>query len=164
VLEGTPCIGDAWNIQGLLIYGIFPYQRPLSLATAGIDTAYALDIVRIVPLFGFGIDGVLSVRDRSTRGHQVLHALLGVDYLSNPRWLVGADLRGHWIATHAASPLDAVIGMAAVQVGLRFDLHELASREPVIRALPDVYGLDRRDGAAREKKHDPSGRLNRRGW
>jgi len=115
-------LGDAWSIQGLLSYNIFLNERPLHLGIAGLETVYALDIVRFVPLIGFGIDGLLTVRDRGTRGDFALHVLLGVDYLIDQRWLIGADVRGYWVATNAASPLDPFILTAGVRVGVRFDL------------------------------------------
>ena len=68
-------------------------------------------------------DGLLTVRDGRTRGDFALHGLLGVDYLINQRWLVGADVRGYWVATNAASPLDPFILTAGARVGVRFDLH-----------------------------------------
>ena len=114
--------GDAWSIQGLLSYNVFPNERALHLGMLGLETVYALDIVRFVPLLGVGIDGLLTVRDRRTRGDFALHALVGVDFLINPRWLVGADVRGYWVATNAASPLDPFIITAGARVGLRFDL------------------------------------------
>ena len=114
--------GDAWSIQGLLSYNIFPNARALHLGMVGIETVYALDIVRFVPLLGAGVDGLLTVRDRRTRGDFALHFLVGVDYLINPRWLVGADVRGYWVATNAHSPLDPFIIAAAARVGVRFDL------------------------------------------
>jgi hypothetical protein len=115
--------GDAWSLQGLLSYNVLPNERPLHLGVAGIETVYALDIVRFVPLIGFGADGLLSVRERSSRGDFALHVLLGFDYLINPRWLIGADVRGFWVATNARSPLDPFILTAAARVGVRFDLH-----------------------------------------
>ena len=114
--------GDAWSIQGLLSYNIFPDERPLHLGMAGLETVYALDIVRFVPLIGAGIDGLLTVRDGRTRGDFALHALLGVDYLINQRWLIGADVRGYWVATNATSPLDPFIVTAGARAGVRFDL------------------------------------------
>jgi hypothetical protein len=58
------------------------------------------------------------VRNRTVRGDFALHALLGADYVIDPGWLVGADPRGYWIVTHAASPLDAFICMVAVRLCL----------------------------------------------
>lgn len=114
-------ITDAWGIQGILSYNIFPDQQPLHMGIAGLETVYALDIVRFVPLFGAGLDGVLSVRERTTRGDFALHLLVGVDYLINRRWLVGADVRFYWVATNANSFLDPFILVAAARVGIRFD-------------------------------------------
>jgi len=116
-------LGDAWSIQGLLSYNVFPNERPLHLGMAGLETVYALDIVRFVPLIGFGVDGLLTVRDRGTRGDFALHVLLGVDYLIDQRWFIGADVRGYWVATNAASPLDPFILTVGARVGVRFDLH-----------------------------------------
>jgi hypothetical protein len=116
-------LGDAWSIQGLLSYNILPNDRPLHLAMAGLETVYALDIVRFVPLIGFGIDGLLTVRERRSRGDFALHVLLGVDYLISERWLIGADVRGYWVATNAHSALDPFILTAGVRAGVRFDLH-----------------------------------------
>jgi len=106
-------LGDAWSIQGLLSYDVFPDERPLHLGMAGLEAVYALDIVRFVPLIGFGIDGLLSVRDRRTRADFALHGLIGVDYLINERWMIGAGVRGYWVATHAASPLRPSLAAAA---------------------------------------------------
>ncbi len=114
--------GDAWSIQGLLSYNIFPNEQPVHLGMAGLETVYALDIVRFVPLIGAGIDGLLTVRDGRTRGDFALHALLGADYLINQRWLIGVDVRGYWVATNAASPLDPFIVTAGARAGVRFDL------------------------------------------
>jgi hypothetical protein len=115
-------LGDAWSIQGLVGYDCFPDDRRLQIAKAGLETVYALDIVRFVPLVGAGVDGMLSARDGTTRGDFALHVLLGVDFLLNPRWLIGADARGYWVATHAASILDPFVLAAGVRAGVRFDL------------------------------------------
>ena len=115
-------LGDAWNIQGLVSYNLYFGEPNLHMGMAGLETVYALDIVRFVPLIGFGLDGILSVRDRHARGDFALHALLGFDFLINRRWLVGADVRGFWVATNAQSPLDAFLITAALRAGVRFDL------------------------------------------
>ena len=92
------------------------------MGIAGLETVYALDIVRFVPLIGFGLDGLLSARSRNARGDFALHVLLGVDFLVNRRWIVGADVRGFWVATNAKSPLGPFLVTAALRVGVRFDL------------------------------------------
>ena len=115
-------LGDAWSIQGLLSYNLFPDDRAFHMSMAGLETVYALDIVRFVPLVGFGLDGLLSVRDRRTRGDFALHALLGFDFLIDRRWILGADVRGFWVATNAKSPLGPFVLTAALRVGVRFEL------------------------------------------
>ena len=71
---------------------------------------------------GAGLDGLLTVRDREARGDFALHALLGVDFLINPRWIIGADARAFWVTTHAQSPLHSFILTVAARVAVRFDL------------------------------------------
>lgn len=116
-------LGDAWSIQGLVSYSVYPDARPLHMGMAGLETVYALDIVRFVPLIGFGLDGILTARSRDARGDFSLHVLVGVDFLVNRRWIVGADFRGFWVATNAASPLGPFLVTVALRVGVRFGLH-----------------------------------------
>ncbi len=115
-------LGDAWSIQGLIGYDVLIDDPPMHVGMAGLETVYALDIVRFVPLIGAGLDGLLTVRDRGAHGDFALHALLGVDFLINPRWIIGADARVFWIATYKKSPLDQFMVTAALRVGVRFDV------------------------------------------
>jgi hypothetical protein len=114
-------ITDAWGIQGVVSYNVFPDERRLEMGVAGLEAIYLLDIVRFVPLFGFGLDGMVSGRAHRTRGDFALHALLGFDYLISDRWLVGLAARGYWVATNANSFLDPFIVTVAARVGVRFD-------------------------------------------
>ena len=117
-------LGDAWSIQGLLGYDGFVGTDNLSIhvGMAGVETVYALDIVRFVPLIGAGLDGLLTVQNLHANGDFALHALLGFDFLINPRWIIGADARVFWIATYKKSPLDQFMVTAALRVGVRFDV------------------------------------------
>ena len=118
-------LGDAWSIQGFVAYDAFVGADNLSihLGMAGLETVYALDIVRFVPLIGFGLDGLVTVQNLYAYGDFALHALLGFDFLINPRWIIGADARVFWIATYKNSPLDQFMVTAALRVGVRFDVH-----------------------------------------
>jgi hypothetical protein len=116
-------LGDAWSIQGFLAYDVFLGDRAIHVGMAGLETVYALDIVRFVPLIGFGLDGLLSVRERQAFGDFALHALLGFDFLINPRWIIGADARVLWIPTYQKSALDQFMITAALRAGVRFDVH-----------------------------------------
>lgn len=115
-------LGDAWSIQGLLSHSVFPDERALQLSMAGLETVYALDIVRFVPLLGAGVDGILTVRERQPRGDFALHAILGVDFLINSRWIIGADARGFWVTTHAQSPLGPFIVTVALRASVVLEL------------------------------------------
>jgi hypothetical protein len=95
-LSASGGIGDAWSIQGLLSHSLFFDESPLQLSMAGLETVYALDIVRFVPLLGAGIDGILSVQSR--------------------------EARGFWVATSAKSRLAPFMGTVALRASVRFDL------------------------------------------
>ena len=114
--------GDAWNLQGLLSHSVYFDAEPLHMSMAGLETVYALDLVRWVPLLGAGLDGLLTVRNRRTRGDFALHGLLGFDFLINPRWIFGADARFFWVATNAKSPLNPFLFTVALRAGVRFDV------------------------------------------
>lgn len=115
--------GDAWSLQGVLSHSVYFDDDPLHMSTAGLETVYALDIVRFVPLLGVGLDGLLTVRSRHARGDFALHGLVGFDFLISPRWIFGADARFFWVATNAKSPLGPFLFTAALRMGVRFDLH-----------------------------------------
>ncbi len=112
-------IGDAWVVQGVATYAVFPDADPFQMGIAGLETLYLLDLVRFVPFVGAGLDGVVSGRSRGAVGDFALHALVGVDFLINPRWLVGADVRAYWITTSARSPLDPFFITATARVGVQ---------------------------------------------
>ena len=114
--------GDAWSLQGVLAYNAFLGSPTLHLSLAGLETVYALDIVRFVPLLGAGLGGLLTVRQRHARGDFALHVLLGVDYLINARWVLGVDARGFWVTTHTRSPLGPFVVTVALRGSVRFGL------------------------------------------
>ncbi len=115
-------IGDAWSVQGLVSYGALLGTPSVQVGTVGVEATYALDIVRFVPLLGFGLDGLLSVQERRAIGDFALHVLLGFDFLINRRLIFGGDFRGYWVATNARSRLDPFVLRAGVRLGVRFDL------------------------------------------
>ena len=115
-------INDAWGIQGNLGFSRHPDSSPLNIGLIGLETTYLLDIVRFVPFFGAGIDGLMTVRDRQVQGDFGLHALIGVDFLINPKWLVGVASRLYWIPADLSSDLEPFMFIVAVHAGYRFDL------------------------------------------
>jgi len=114
-------ITDAWGVRGLASFDLLFGDRRLRIGMMGAEAIYLLDIVRFVPVFGFGVDGVISGFNGENRGDFALHALLGFDYLLNERWSIGASGRGFWITTNGRSFLDALFFTVALRVGIRFD-------------------------------------------
>ncbi|MEM7434022.1 MAG: outer membrane beta-barrel protein [Myxococcota bacterium] len=115
-------INDAWGVRGLANFNLLFDDRRLRTGIIGAEAIYLLDIVRFVPIFGFGLDAMVSGFDGRTRGDFAMHALLGVDFLIDPRWLVGADARIFWVTTNGRSFLDALFFTAGVRVGVTFDV------------------------------------------
>ena len=116
-------ITDAWGVRGLGNVNLLFGDRRLRMGIVGVEAIYLLDIVRFVPVFGFGIDGMVSGFSGRARGEFAMHALLGIDCLINPRWLIGVDGRGYWVTTNRASFLDPLFFTVAARVGFRFDAH-----------------------------------------
>jgi hypothetical protein len=115
-------INDAWGLQGNLSYSFHPDEEPLQIGILGIETTYLLDIVRFVPVAGAGIDGLMTIRQGGVQGDFAVHALLGVDFLINPRWLIGLDTRFYWIPAELSSDLSPFMLTAAFRASYRFDL------------------------------------------
>ncbi|MGB5811680.1 MAG: hypothetical protein WBG86_14180 [Polyangiales bacterium] len=116
-------INDAWAVRGLGSFNLLFGDRRLRTGIVGAEALYLLDIVRFVPIFGFGVDALISGFDDRTRGDFAMHALLGVDFLISRRWLIGVDGRGFWVTTNGRSFLDALFFTVAARVGVRFGLH-----------------------------------------
>ena len=116
-------INDAWGVRGLANFNLlFSEDRRLRTGIVGAEAIYLLDIVRWVPVFGFGVDAMISGFAEESRGDFALHALLGFDYVIGPRWLIGADGRGYWVTTNGASFMDAFFLTVAARIGIRFDV------------------------------------------
>ena len=111
-----------WTLRGALSYSYHFDDQPLHVGIATAEVLYALEIVRCVPFAGLGVDGLLTVRDGNVGGDFGLSAVLGVDFLATPRWLVGLDVRGIWIPTKVSSDLDPFYLSATLRAGLIFDL------------------------------------------
>ena len=120
-LTGAFGITDAWAVRGLGNVNILFGDRRLRTGIFGVEAIYLLDVVRFVPVFGFGVDGMVSGFSGRTRAELAMHALLGIDFLINPRWLIGVDGRGYWVTTNRASFLDPLFFTVAARLGFRFD-------------------------------------------
>ena len=86
---------------------------------------------------------MVSAYDGRTRGDFAIHALLGVDYLINAGWLVGADGRAYWVTTNRGSFLDPLFFTFAALVGFLFGGIGLGIyfRTFVDVALPFLFGF-----------------------
>ncbi|MFK7998064.1 MAG: hypothetical protein AB8H86_00655, partial [Polyangiales bacterium] len=54
---------SAWTFRGRLSYDFHPADVSLHVMTAGAEVFYTLDILKFVPFFGLGVDGIGTVQD-----------------------------------------------------------------------------------------------------
>ncbi len=95
-LQAEYGINDDWTIRFGASYSAFfkpgAGPEPLSLAWTGLDAAWTLDILQVVP-FLFAGAAVVAVGgpDTSWRARLGLRVGLGVDYLLSRSWSLGAE-------------------------------------------------------------------------
>jgi len=97
-------LGDTLSLQGRVAYAIHPAAAPGHALGAGLELIYLLDILQVVPFFGIGLDALLSARSGEIAAAPALHLLFGLDYLLDRRWIVGLDIRPHFVPLAFADP------------------------------------------------------------
>jgi len=86
-------LGDTFQLQTRLTYAPHPAAPPLHLGTASIELVYLLDVLRVVPFLGIGVDLLYLRWGPADAFEPAAHLLLGLDYLIDRRWIVGLDFR-----------------------------------------------------------------------
>ena len=91
-LEGSYGIADAWTFRARLSYGAHALNT--GLGDAAVELVYVIDVFRIVPWFGGGIDALAIVVDSlKWRAAIGAHVVAGADYLLNRTMFVGGSFR-----------------------------------------------------------------------
>lgn len=96
-LLGSTGLSDVWTLRARLAYGYHPGERPLQLALAGLEALYLFDVLELVPYFGVGIDVIGTAFEGSLGGDVGAHVVVGVDYFLSWSWIVGLDVRPHFL-------------------------------------------------------------------
>ena len=123
-LIGSLGLSSTWSARARASYGLHAGERgerAQHVGTLGLEVVYLIDVLQLVPFFGWGVDtSMLRPRGGPSRFRAGVHAVLGVDYLASRRLTFGLDIRGTlWV-----SSLDVEPGQVAAQLtgGLLFDL------------------------------------------
>ena len=115
-------LGTAWTLRGRISYALHPSASSLQVLTAGAEVHYALDILKFVPFFGVGIDGIGTVRDGTFGADVAVHALLGLDWLLSRKIVVGIDIRPYVLPFSLADRgIDPVYLSATLRLSVVFD-------------------------------------------
>ena len=114
-------LNDAWSIHNRIGYVFHPGAAQTHVIQLGIETIYLVDILEFIPFFGVGID-FFSTFSSDNRGIDVgVHALIGLDWLISRNWLVGLEIRPHFIPFQISSGLDSIYLTMTARVGLIFE-------------------------------------------
>lgn len=96
-LGGSWGLNDAWTLRGRLAWAGHP--RDLQVGLVSVEVFYMLDILALVPFAGLGIDGIGALGDDGTgtsfRPTFAVHAVVGLDWLIDRRFILGVDIRPH---------------------------------------------------------------------
>jgi hypothetical protein len=116
-------LGDQFTVRAHADYGYHPGEDEMHLVLFGAEVLYLLDIVQVVPYFGLGIDGIATVYQDAAGLELGFHLTVGVEYLLSRHWLVGLDVRPHFLPiTLAEGRVDPVYIAATLRVSWLFDL------------------------------------------
>lgn len=96
-IGGSWGLNDAWTLRGRV--GWAGHPRDLQVGLLSVEVFYMLDILELVPFAGVGASavGALDRDDTGTyfRGSFAVHAVVGLDWLINRKFVLGVDVRPH---------------------------------------------------------------------
>lgn len=123
-LGGSWGLTDAWTIRGRLAWAGHP--RDFQMGTLGVEVFYMLDILELVPFAGLGADGILTIANDGTGtsigGTFAVHAVVGLDWLVNRRFIVGLDVRPHLLPLGLSDDtLPSFVLSATLRLSVVFD-------------------------------------------
>ncbi|MEM9189665.1 MAG: hypothetical protein AAGF12_10850, partial [Myxococcota bacterium] len=121
---GSIGLGDAWALRANINYAINPASDPLHVVLGGLEAVYVLDIARIIPFFGLGVDVIGTVFQSEFGMEFGAHAILGVDYLVDREFLLGLDIRPYILFASALEDgrLDPAYLAVQLRAEWRYDL------------------------------------------
>jgi hypothetical protein len=116
-------LSDVWSLRGHLAYALHPADRTLHVGLLGVDVVYLVDIVRLVPYFGAGVDVLGTVFNGGAGTDLGLHVSLGAEYFLDRDWIVGLEIRPHYLPLgFPEGRLDPVYLTVCVTTSVAIDL------------------------------------------
>jgi hypothetical protein len=116
-------LSDVWEVRGHVGYAALvegPVEHRLEL---GAEAIYLIDVLTVVPYFGAGIGGLMSVDARGARPDLLLDAVVGLDWLVTRQWVLGLDARiGLNVTGLARGPADPTWLTAGLRVQYLFEI------------------------------------------
>jgi len=122
-LSSTWGINDAFTLGGRVAYGWHPDSPDAHVVVGGIEVVYLLDILEVVPFFGLGTDAFAVMRGGSRSPDWALHAVVGLDWLIDRRWILGFDFRAYFLPLDLESSLDPVYLAFGLRVSMAFEIY-----------------------------------------
>lgn len=84
-----------WSLRGRAAWGFHPADEAMHVLLGGGELLYLIDVLEVVPYFGFGLDAFGRVRRRTPKLDAAAHAVAGIDYLLSRDLTLELDLRAH---------------------------------------------------------------------
>jgi hypothetical protein len=122
-LELSIGLGDQFAVRAHADYGFHPGETDdMHVGLFGVEGLYLVDIVRVVPYFGIGIDGIATFYQDEGGLELGFHVIVGLEYLLSRDWLIGLDVRPHFLPiTLAEGRTDPVYISTNLRVSWLFD-------------------------------------------
>lgn len=121
---GSWGLNDAWTLRGRLAWAGHPSD--LQVGSLGVEVYYMLDILKLVPFAGLGVDGIATLADDGTGtsfgASFAVHALVGLDWLISRKFILGLDVRPHLLPLGLGDDaLPSFYLSASLRVSIVFD-------------------------------------------
>ena len=121
-LGGSLGLSDVFSVRAQLTWALHPGEPQFtSLLFASAELLYLIDVLEIVPYFGFGLDGIGSIAAGSDFGANFgVHPVLGFDWLLSRELTLGVALRSIFLLTGLSE--DPVYFKAGATISYLFEL------------------------------------------
>lgn len=119
-------LGDTWELRVEASYAIHPGDTPLHRIGGAAEIVYVVDILTVVPFFGVGLGGAVTILDAATadgggvRGDFVAQGVVGLDWLVSREFVLGVEVRPRVLLT--SLPTDALWLTATLRAQVLFEL------------------------------------------
>jgi hypothetical protein len=86
-------LDEVWTIRARASYALHPAEAPAQVGLMAGELLYVVDILEVVPYFGVGAGGMVTLREGEGELAGIAYPVLGAQYLLTRELSLGLDVR-----------------------------------------------------------------------